>query len=68
MTSNWFSAEGIIRLSNVMSKRLPVRDVTLCDTAVASLGKIYEFHHDNVGPKVIIFQNRLSTIDIGQLC
>jgi len=55
MTSNWFIAEGIIRLSNVMSKRLPVRDViTLRDTAVASFGKIYEFHCDNVGPKVII--------------
>jgi len=58
MTSNFLSAEGIIRLCNVMSKRLPVRDVTtLRDTAVAALGKIYEFHRDSIGPKVIIFQN-----------
>ncbi|CAI8583146.1 unnamed protein product [Vicia faba] len=55
------ACESILRLYNVMGKkRLSTsdsyedRDVNIsCDTAVAALGKIFEFHHEIIGPKAI---------------
>ncbi|XP_050880054.1 uncharacterized protein LOC127083762 [Lathyrus oleraceus] len=44
------ASEGILRLYNVMGK---IRHCILCDTAVAALGKIFEFHHDSIGPKAV---------------
>jgi hypothetical protein len=56
MTSNRFCADCISILYSVISKALSASE--LCDTAVATLGKIYEFHCDHIdSPKVIIFQN-----------
>jgi hypothetical protein len=64
MTSDRLYAEGILRLYNVMIKRLSISkqcedgDVRiLCDTAVSALGKIFEYHRGSIGPKVTIFQN-----------
>ncbi|CAI8583147.1 unnamed protein product [Vicia faba] len=56
------ACESILRLYNVMGKkRLSTsdsyedRDVNIsCDTAVAALGKIFEFHHEIIGPKQAI--------------
>lgn len=55
MTSNKFYVAGISYLSKVISKGLSTSE--LYDTAVAALGKICEFHRDNTGSMVIIFQN-----------
>jgi hypothetical protein len=55
MTSNRFCAGCISVLYNVIRKALSAGE--LC-AAVATLGKIYEFHCDHIdSPEVIIFQN-----------
>ncbi|XP_058748080.1 uncharacterized protein LOC131620907 [Vicia villosa] len=65
-----FVDAGIYYLYVEMKKSLSIdkpfedRDVRLCDTAVAALGKICEFHGDSIDPKV--FQRWLSFLPLKQ--